>query len=181
MAPPPASSYVVLGLLAKHPSSGYDLAAFADQSVRYFWPISRSQLYTELNRLEELGWVTGTTIRQDRYPDKRVFEATEAGLAALREWLDGPTARPRQRTQDTIVLKTFLGAYMSQERLADQVRDWREQAEKVHAELTATIEHIDESEPDRARAFGRATARYGVLQAEATMAWAKEIGDLLEG
>ncbi len=35
-------------------------------------------------------------------------------------------------------------------------------------------------DPTRSRALGRATARYGVLQAEATIAWTKEVRALLE-
>ncbi|MGQ0837209.1 PadR family transcriptional regulator [Actinokineospora sp.] len=176
---PPSSTYVVLGLLAKQPGSGYDTAAFADRSVRHFWPISRTQLYSELTRLEGLGWVTGTTVQQDRYPDKRVYEPTTAGLAALRAWLDEPVARARQRTQDTVALKTFFGAYMDPGRLADQLRQCRAEAEKLHAELTGVVEHLDAKGPTRSRAFGRAAARYGVLKAEATIAWTDEVRELL--
>ena len=84
---PSVPTFVVLGLLAKRPGSGYDIVAFAERSVSFFWPLSRSQLYTELSRLEDLGWASGTTVEQDRYPNKRVYEPTPAGMTALREWL----------------------------------------------------------------------------------------------
>jgi DNA-binding PadR family transcriptional regulator len=173
----PASTYVVLGLIAKKPGSGYDTAAFADRSVRYFWPISRTQVYSELPRLEELGWVTGTLVPQDRYPDKRVYEPTPDGLRALRDWLDVPA--PRQRIQD-VVLRTFFGAYMSSQRLAEQLAEYRQQAEKLRAELLTIVEHLDAKGPDHSRALAQATARYGVLQAEATIAWTTQTQALLE-
>ncbi len=178
--PLPASTYVTLSLLAKSPGSGYDVDAFAGRSVRYFWPISRSQLYTELSRLEELGWARGTAVKQDRYPDKRVYEATPAGLAALREWLDETPQGQGQRSQHFMVLKSFLGSFMTPDRLADQLRDYREQAEKLRAELLAVIEHLDAMPSTESRRFGRATARYGVLQAEATIAWTEEVRALLD-
>ncbi|MBA3309518.1 MAG: PadR family transcriptional regulator [Nocardioidaceae bacterium] len=177
---PPVSTFVVLGLLARRPGSGYDVAAFAEKTVRHFWPISRSQLYIELSRLEELGWATGTAVQQDRYPDKRDYETTPAGIAALREWLDESPHRQRQRTQDAVMLKTFLGSYMSPDRLADQLRDYREQAEKLRAELLAVVEHLDAKGPTGPHRFGRATARYGVLQSEATIAWTEEAQTLLD-
>jgi len=174
-----ATTLVVLGLLAKRPGSGYDIAALANRSVRHFWPISRSQLYTELARLEELGWARGTAVQQDRYPNKRVYETTPAGMSALREWLD--SAQPqRRRNQDLAVLKTFLGAYMDPDRLADQLADHREQAERLRAELVAVISHLDAAEPTSSRRFGRASARYCILQAEATIAWTEEVQALLD-
>ncbi len=176
---PSATTFVVLGLLAKRPGSGYDIAALANRSVRHFWPISRSQLYTELARLEELGWASGTTIQQDRYPNKRVYEPTKVGLSALREWLDSAQPERRARNQDVAVLKTFLGAFMDPGRLDDQLQAYREQAEARRAELSGVIEHLDASEPSTSRRFGRAAARYCVLQAEATMAWTDEVRALL--
>jgi len=175
----PVSTFVVLGLVAKRPGSGYDLAAFADRSVRFFSPIARSQLYTELVRLEELGWVTGTAVAQDRYPNKRLYEATPAGIASLREWLAAPTRQQLPRRKDPFVLKVFHGALMDPGQLAEQLHDYREQAQRLHAELSAVVAHVDALEPTASRRFGRATARYGVLQAEATIAWIEEIEAVL--
>ena len=94
-------TFVVLGLLAKRPGSGYDIVAFAERTISFFWPLSRSQLYAELARLEELGWASGTTVEQDRYPNKRVYTPTRAGMTALREWLcllyTSPSPRDRTR------------------------------------------------------------------------------------
>jgi len=175
---PTDATYVVLGLLAKRPGSGYDLAAFADRSVRHFWPISRSQLYAELCRLEELGWASGTTVQQERYPNKRVFQTTPVGLEALRGWLDAEP-RWRARMQEEVVLKAFLGAYMSRDRLAAQLLQYREEADKQRALLTAVVEHLDAKGPGGPHIFGRATARFGILQAEATIAWTDEVRALL--
>ncbi|MGI8625093.1 MAG: PadR family transcriptional regulator [Geodermatophilaceae bacterium] len=175
-----AMTFVVLGLLAKRLGSGYDIAALANQSVRHFWPISRSQLYTELSRLEELGWASGTAVHQDRYPNKRVHAITPSGVSALREWLDAAPQQLRQRSQHAMVLKTFLGSYMNPDRLAEQLRDHKEQAEKLRAELSAVVGHLDAKGPTGAHRFGRAAARHGVLQAEATIAWTEEVQSLLQ-
>ncbi len=176
---PSVATYVVLGLLAKRPGSGYDIVAFAERSVSFFWPLSRSQLYAELTRLEELGWASGTVVEQDRYPNKRVYEPTSAGITALREWLEAPAIPQKQRTRDPMVLKTFLGTFMSRDRLADQLAAHRDQAAQRRAKLLAVVERIDAQDATPSRRFGRAAARYGVLQAEATMAWTEEVQALL--
>ncbi|MDQ4039897.1 MAG: PadR family transcriptional regulator [Actinomycetota bacterium] len=176
---PGVPTFVVLGLLAKRPGSGYDIVAFAERSVSFFWPLSRSQLYTELSRLEELGWASGSTVEQDRYPNKRVYEPTPAGMTALREWLDAPAVPQKQRHRDPVVLKTFLGSFMSPDRLADQLEAHRQAAAQTRAKLLTVVSHLDSLEANASRRFGRATARYGVLQAEATMAWIDEVQDLM--
>src|SRR5919106_171688 len=75
------SSVAVLGLIAIRPTSGYDLAAFADRSIAYFWSIPRSQLYRELARLEKLDLIVGTHVAQRSAPDKRIYEITDRPAA----------------------------------------------------------------------------------------------------
>src|SRR6266511_3722518 len=75
----PTTAFAVLGLLSLRDLSGYELAAFADQSLAYFWPMHRSLVYRELRRLEDGGYVAGTEVAQDRVPDKRVYRLTERG------------------------------------------------------------------------------------------------------
>src|SRR5438445_5020889 len=67
--------------------SGYDLHQAVSRSIAHFWPVSKTQVYAELARLEPLGLVEGTDIPQERLPDKRVFRLTEAGEQALDAWL----------------------------------------------------------------------------------------------
>ena len=56
------TSRAILGLLSIVPMSGYDLAQAAERMVGRFWPVSKSQVYAELARLEPLGLVQGTEI-----------------------------------------------------------------------------------------------------------------------
>src|SRR5262245_25440386 len=45
--------HALLGLLARHPASGYDLRKLFDTSLAFVWPATQSQLYAELTRLAE--------------------------------------------------------------------------------------------------------------------------------
>lgn len=171
------TTYVTLGLLAKHPGSGYDIALLAERSIAHFWPVPKSQLYTELARLEQLGLVSGTTVRQDRFPEKRVFDLTEAGRAALREWLDG-LGFERLRNKNAALVKVFFGHFMTPERLAPLLQGYRHDAEKRQAELMAVASRL-EANPSREKLFGLATVRHGILQAEAALVWADEAEELI--
>ena len=47
------TAYVILGMLAWRPMSGYDVKAIVDRSTRFFWAASYGQIYPELRRLLE--------------------------------------------------------------------------------------------------------------------------------
>src|SRR5918997_950310 len=87
--------YAILGLLSREELSGYDLAGRMQVRVGHFWEARHSQIYPELARLEEGGLVTHRVVEQEERPDKKVYEITPAGLAALKEWVtELPVPRP---------------------------------------------------------------------------------------
>jgi PadR family transcriptional regulator AphA len=71
----------------------------------YFWQPPHSQIYPELARLEGEGVVVHRVAGQRDRPDKKVYEITNAGLEALREWVTAPV-KPRA-TRDEMVLKAY--------------------------------------------------------------------------
>ncbi len=79
--------HAILGLLARSPATGYDLARRMERPVGYFWTAGHSQIYPELARLEAAGLVEHEEIDgAGPRPTKR-YSVTAAGLAALREWV----------------------------------------------------------------------------------------------
>lgn len=171
----PPTSFVLLGLLARRPMAGYDLAAFADRTVAHFWPIQRSQLYRELPRLEELGYVSGERVAQQQAPTKRVYTLTAQGREALQAWLDGPSFQV-DRVRNGLLVKVFFARHMAPDRLAALLRDYRAAVEQELADLTAITEQL--AHIPRA-AYGRATALYGVRHFQATLGWLDEVEPLL--
>ena len=49
------TSFLLLGMIALEPQSGYDIKQMADGSTRHFWQISYGQIYPELKALEQVG------------------------------------------------------------------------------------------------------------------------------
>jgi DNA-binding PadR family transcriptional regulator len=70
--PLPVSAFAILGLLSKAPASGYQLAQEVDGAISNFWPMSKSNVYGELVRLEGLGFIAGSDVSQAKLPNKRV-------------------------------------------------------------------------------------------------------------
>jgi DNA-binding PadR family transcriptional regulator len=102
---PTTLGFALLGLLAREPLSGYELAQQMKTRVNFFWQASHSQIYPELARLEQDGFVTHTIVEQYDRPDKKVYASTDQGRAALRSWVESPTAVPPIR--DELVLKAY--------------------------------------------------------------------------
>ncbi|MEG3626801.1 PadR family transcriptional regulator [Streptomyces poriticola] len=86
--------HAVMAALLEGEASGYDLAKGFDASVANFWTATPQQLYRELDRMEREGLVRARVVRQERRPDKRLFDLTDAGYEAVRTHLSEPIGRP---------------------------------------------------------------------------------------
>jgi PadR family transcriptional regulator, regulatory protein AphA len=101
------TAYVVLGMLAWRPMSGYDIKAVVDRSTRFFWAASYGQIYPELRRLADAGLVEGRAQEQSGRR-RNVYTLTAEGREVLRDWL----AREPENyeTRDEGLLKLFFAA-----------------------------------------------------------------------
>ena len=82
--------FALLGLLAREPLSGYDLAQRLRGRIGFFWQARHSQIYPELARLVADGAVEFAVVTQQQRPDKKVYLITNTGRAALRVWVIAP-------------------------------------------------------------------------------------------
>ena len=87
--------YPFLALLAKAPAHGYELKQAFEDTFGDVWPeLNFGQIYTTLQRLERDGLVVSREVAQPHRKDKRVYEVTPAGYAALEDWLREPIEGP---------------------------------------------------------------------------------------
>lgn len=95
--------HAVLGLLARRPSTGYELTRTFDRSLRTSWHARHSQIYPELAKLEaaELVEVVGRGARRSK-----TYDLTPAGREELRRWLCEATPDRSQRNESS--LRLFL-------------------------------------------------------------------------
>lgn len=94
--------------------TGWELDAAVENSIAYFWNVTRSQVYRELRTLAEMGYVeAGDTGPRDRRP----YSITEAGRAAFSEWIVRDPGPPNVRMP--LLLTVFFGRHLPPERLAE--------------------------------------------------------------
>jgi DNA-binding PadR family transcriptional regulator len=158
---------VLLGLLAQHPSTGYDLKKFLDVGGRFMRSNTQmSQVYRALGAMEKAGWVEHTVETRPGATDAKTYRLTESGLAVFLDWLDSPYVPPsRFQDADFHVRITFAG-FMS-----------REQTLRViDAELTAREEQVLRyRNRDRRLATDPALPYDGVL-ADVVAEWGHRVG-----
>jgi PadR family transcriptional regulator, regulatory protein AphA len=169
------SSYSVLGLLSIGSMSGYDLHIAANRSVGRFWSIPKTQVYSELSKLELLGLVEASDVRQEKLPDKRVFHITGSGEEALDAWLDQPESGDLW-FRAPFVIKAFFGHRRRPPETADLLeqagRAAAARAQSYAAFLELLMEVPDSGYPEIAVLFG-------VRMNQAVAAWAEEAKGLL--
>lgn len=167
----PNSSYAVLGLLSFARMSGYDLAAVAHRSVAQVWPVSKTQIYAELRRLQGLGFIDGREAESTGGPPRTLYELTPAGEAALDGWiLREGVAVPQLRIP--VLLKVLFGHRAARETTERHLGNLREQTEARLEELER-LTGLLRSNPDAV--YPWACALFGVRLSEAMLAWADEV------
>jgi DNA-binding PadR family transcriptional regulator len=174
--------YAILALLARQPSTGYELSARARRPLGYFWSARHSQIYPELQRLLAAGLVRFDAAPGPGPRDKKVYALTDVGMGRLREWLI--QAPESAQARDDLLLKAYAAwtdpaaaghlfasqIALHQERLEDHEKDWM-QVESRHNGGPPPVTHPD---------FGSyATLKCGIDYERQRIAWLQWMSGLL--
>lgn len=138
----------ILGFLSQWPeTTGYDLKKEFDTHMRLFWFTHLSQIYPELNKLEEQGLVQSQTVKQDAKPDKKTYTITKQGMAELVSWLQKPPAAPK--VKDAFLMQAFFADKVPFDEVIFLIRSYQKKREErlqsmkgvVHSKLKEIRDH----------------------------------------
>lgn len=87
------TSHALLGLLALHPWTTYELTKQLQRSLGWFWGRAERKLYDEPKKLVATGMATATGQHTGSRP-RTVYAITPGGRTALRAWLSAPSMPP---------------------------------------------------------------------------------------
>jgi len=157
---------VILGMIAFGKRTGYDIKTFVDRTTRYFWAASYGQIYPELKRLEERGLIGGQS-EPCGGRARTVYELTDAGTAALEQWL-GDEHEPSYELRDEGMLKLFFSDSLPERRI-EIVRAMRTREER-------DLAHLRSLEPHAAKGptGSYLTLQMGIASTEAVIKWCEE-------
>ncbi len=100
-----ALAHAIMTALIDSDLSGYELAKDFESSMGFFWHASHQQIYQDLHKLAEKGWLNKREVQQCGKPNKIVYGLTKAGREALAEWVYGATKT--QAAKDELVIKLY--------------------------------------------------------------------------
>jgi PadR family transcriptional regulator AphA len=115
--------YVILGLLSEEPLSGYDIKKIIQIRFTFFWKESYGQIYPELARLEEEDLISIIPQREETKRARKVYQITEKGQEALKQWLLLPPESEVRRYE--ILLKLYFGNLIPVEHLVRYISSFR--------------------------------------------------------
>lgn len=179
-----STQHALLISLIEKPSSGYDLARRFDRSIGYFWHATHQQIYRELGRMADNGWIAadesdaegeGSADRRNR---KKVYRVLPAGRGELARWVLAPGAGLDQREE--ILVKLRADAVIGPLGLGEEMRRLIA-LHRGRLETYLAIERRDFSAPDmdRAQRLRYALLQRGIRFENDWVAWGEELLPLL--
>ncbi len=177
---PMALSHTILAVLSQQPYSGYDISKRFEESVSCYWQASQQQIYRELGKMEQQGWVTYETVPQEGKPDKKIYSITDAGRQELTRWYAEPT-EPTPIREDLLV-KVLATPYVADGLLVQELQRRRQ----LHSDRLANYQAKEElygtiAHPPRTEQFRYLTLRRGMRYEQDWIDWCDEVLDFLKG
>jgi len=174
------TSYAVLSVLSLRPHSTYDITRQMRLSMHYMWPRAESNVYAEPRRLVNAGLATA----REEWSGRRrrtVYAITDAGRAALREWLAAPSSPTRYEAE--ALVKVLFAENGTRDDLLASINALRSDAAEAMAHFLEVADHYAEGEGEYPWRFGLSglAARLILEQHASTIRWADWAESVVDG
>lgn len=178
----------LLGLLNYGSMTGYELSVAFKDSLSFFWQAKSSQIYRELNAMEEFGWLSSEQIIQTDKPNKRLYSITDEGKAELKGWLDTPEAdiAEAMRVRSAFLMRVFFAGETTDEKAIQMLEDFLQECMKTVEKLNSLstiipqyMEMVDD--PMTKSKYWKIVAMFGESYYLAEIDWAYKAIAILKG
>ncbi|WP_051217437.1 PadR family transcriptional regulator [Paenibacillus assamensis] len=171
----------ILGLLAKGSMTGYEINSDFNTSLNFMWNAQQSQVYRELNALEEKGLITSTTIQQEGRPNKKIYSILNSGLQELIEWINQYEFEESLKIRDAFVMRIFFSEHSDGSNLPFALHAYIEHHEALLNKLIdIEAKYIHQVEQQSDMLYWLISIRKGKFTFQANLNWARETLDLLD-
>lgn len=168
------SKYVLLGMLARMPLTGYSMRKWIESEYSYFWQASYGQIYPTLKELVAEGLAVCSTDAETANGRGQIeYAITDAGRQVLADWLRQEPEIEKIRYE--ILLKISFGEQTEPEVLLKHLDDFIRRNEKLAQETGGFVARLTDLEAQgQACTYSRLTAMCGVSLYTAMRDWAVE-------
>ncbi|OYU43825.1 MAG: PadR family transcriptional regulator [Burkholderiales bacterium PBB4] len=172
-------AHAVLTSLIEKSSSGYDLARRFDKSIGYFWHATHQQIYRELARMEEKGWVESSVPPDAGKTRKREYRVLPAGRAELRRWTQ--ESSPMMDLRDEFMIKLRADAVLNEVDLAHELRTRiaAHQAKLAHYRDIELRDFVGKKPQTRESRIHHMILKKGIMFELGSIAWNMEMLQVL--
>jgi DNA-binding PadR family transcriptional regulator len=174
-----ALAQAIMTALIDDDLSGSELARDFETSVGFFWHASHQQIYQELHKLADKGWLNKREVSQSGKPNKIVYGLTGAGRDALADWVYSTSKT--QAAKDELLIKLYNLSVANTGHLAKEITERREQMMRVlylYEKIRRSHYNDAASLPVRHKGVYLALV-YGIGRGEQFLAWCDEALELL--
>jgi DNA-binding PadR family transcriptional regulator len=164
--------YALLCALHSGPLTGYELVQKMRRPIGYYWTAQQSQIYPELGRMTADGLIEHEAQAGPGPHDRKTHRLTDAGRAALAEWLIQPP--PQRAPRDELILKTYALAAADPKAMRDlYIGQSREHAQRLDEYLVQEAGFLErgDDQPTSPRFGAYATLRRGIAEERAWLDW----------
>lgn len=167
----------LLGILNYSEMTGYELSRTFKDSLSFFWQAQTSQIYRELNKMEENGLLSSRIEIQTDKPNKRIYSITDEGKAELQNWLGMDMTDEMLPTRSEALLRLFFSSERTTEdtikSLEHIVEIYRKQLVEFE-EVTSTIDKYKTiAHSDKDMLYWDLTADFGREYSNMCLHWAE--------
>jgi PadR family transcriptional regulator AphA len=164
--------------------TGYDLKRIFDDPMEFFWAAQMSQIYRELNKLEEKGLVKSEVKSQEKRPYRKVYRLTKEGKETFLNWLNRFPNQLSEARRSRFLMRIFFSSKIKLDELAFQMKRYKKEKEEKLRYLNKVEQWIkDYSREGKFKDdtfYWNLIVKKGHKNVAAGMEWADECLQLIE-
>jgi DNA-binding PadR family transcriptional regulator len=172
---------ILLGVLLRNPSTGYDLKKYLDTAGRFLRSNTQmSQVYRSLAQMERLGWVVHEILPRPGAQDAKLYRVTEEGTTVFLDWLKGPYHSPSRLGDPELTARLSFAGFMGVEEvialLEVEIRERRDQVARYrYRDRTLPVDPDLPYDEELADAVGEWQHRRGAAAMDAHIAECEDL------
>lgn len=174
------SRYLILGMLAHTPLTGYGIRKWIEAEYSHFWQASFGQIYPILKTLVRDGLaVSADGTRGANGRGQKAYRITEKGLEALSVWLSEEPEIEKLRYE--ILLKISFGEHTQPQVLLKHLDGFIRRNEAALHDITSYMHMMETrgSQPEADHSYSHLTALCGKYHYTAMRDWAIEARNII--
>ena len=172
------TKYVLLGLLAHSPQTGYSLKKSIEYEYSHFWQESYGQIYPTLKALVQ----EGLAVEDSKSGNGRgqiTYSITDAGMAELKEWLS--EAPDIEKLRYEILLKVSFGANTEPEVILGHLDEFILRNDKLVKDMDGFVVFLEDlNSRGNDHTYSQLTALCGKYIYTAMRDWAQDAKNIIK-